>query len=109
MRAFLSICLFTSDSSTCRAPVNVSVVFYPVEILPTIFRYGYATPFYNVSRATRTILFRTRDQVGLNFGVLFGWIAVSLITIPLFQWYVRRKAVREWRQRQADALSEVTQ
>ena len=88
--------------------MNVSVVFYPVEILPTIFRYGYATPFYNVSRATRTILFSTRDQVGLNFGVLFGWIAVSFITIPLFTWFLRRRAVRAWRQQQADALSEKT-
>ncbi|EKM53634.1 uncharacterized protein PHACADRAFT_260093 [Phanerochaete carnosa HHB-10118-sp] len=76
---------------------NVSVVFFPIEILPTIFRYGYAMPFYNVSRAVRTILFRTRDQVGLNFGVLIAWIAVSLVTIPLFQTYVRRKQVREWR------------
>jgi hypothetical protein len=41
---------------------NVSVVFFPIEVLPTIFRYGYAMPFYNVSRAVRTILFRTRDQ-----------------------------------------------
>jgi hypothetical protein len=34
--------------------------------------------------------------VGLNFGVLFAWVAVSLITMPLFQLYVRRKQVREW-------------
>lgn len=76
---------------------NVSVVFFPIEILPTIFRYGYAMPFYNVSRAVRTILFSTRDQVGLNFGVLIAWIAVSLVTIPLAQAHVRRKQVREWR------------
>ncbi|GJE94695.1 SNG1 family protein [Phanerochaete sordida] len=76
---------------------NVSVVFFPIEILPTIFRYGYAMPFYNVSRAVRTILFRTRDQVGLNFGVLIAWIVVSLVSIPLAQAYVRRKQVAEWR------------
>lgn len=54
-------------------------------------------PFYNVSRAVRTILFGTRNQVGLNFGVLIAWIAVSLVTIPLAQMYVRRKQVAEWR------------
>ncbi|KAI0087133.1 hypothetical protein BDY19DRAFT_1092222 [Irpex rosettiformis] len=79
--------------------VNVSVVFFPVEILPTIFRYGYATPFYNVGNATRTILFGTRNQVGLNFGVLFAWIGISLITIPLFQGLVRRGQVKEWRKK----------
>jgi hypothetical protein len=41
---------------------NVSVSYYPIEILPTIYRYGYGTPFYNVARATRTIIFRTRNQ-----------------------------------------------
>jgi hypothetical protein len=94
---------------------NVSVVFFPVEILPTIFRYGYAMPFYNLSNATRTILFRTRNQceplsrltselwqfwhgflVGLNFGVLLAWIAVSLITLPIFQTIVRKRQVRAW-------------
>ncbi|TFK54205.1 hypothetical protein OE88DRAFT_1732894 [Heliocybe sulcata] len=79
---------------------NVSVSFYPIELLPTIFRYGYAAPFYNVSRAVRTLVFRTRNQVGLNFGVLFAWIAISCITIPLFQWFMRRKAVMEYRKQQ---------
>ncbi|KAI0686706.1 hypothetical protein BC835DRAFT_1420255 [Cytidiella melzeri] len=85
--------------------VNVSVVFFPVEILPTIFRYGYATPFYNVGNATRTILFGTKNTIGINFGVLFAWIAVSMITIPLFQRIVRNRQVREWR-RQKDAEQE---
>lgn len=96
---------------------NVSVVFFPVEILPTIFRYGYAAPFYNLSNATRTILFRTKNQrecpplppaihhadctqVGLNFGVLFAWIGISLITLPLLQIYVRRQQVRAWERQQ---------
>lgn len=41
---------------------NVSVSFFPIEILPAIFRYGYAMPFYNVSRTVRAILFNTRNQ-----------------------------------------------
>lgn len=32
----------------------------------------------------------------MNFGILIAWIALSCMTIPLFQWYVRRKQVREW-------------
>jgi hypothetical protein len=98
--------------------VNVSISYYPIEILPSIYRYGYATPFYNVSRATRCIIFRTlrlayasRFSVGLNFGVQLAWIGISLLTIPLFQWLVRRKHVKEWREKtkQQDADSEATQ
>ena len=41
---------------------NVSVCFYPIDLLPPVFRYGYAAPFYNVSRTVRTILFNTKNQ-----------------------------------------------
>jgi len=77
--------------------VNVCGVFFPIEVLPIVFRYVYATPFYNISNATRTILFGTRNQLDLNFGVLFVWIGISLVTISLFQTMVRRKQVRAWR------------
>jgi hypothetical protein len=42
--------------------VNVSVSLFPIEIMPTIYRYGYAMPFYNVQRVVRTVLFSTRNQ-----------------------------------------------
>lgn len=29
-------------------------------------------------------------------GVQFAWIAISLITIPIFQYGIRRKAERQW-------------
>ena len=48
---------------------NVSVCYFPIELLPAVFRYGYAAPFYNVSRTVRTIVFDTRNQIGLNFGM----------------------------------------
>ncbi|KAH7925949.1 hypothetical protein BV22DRAFT_399074 [Leucogyrophana mollusca] len=70
---------------------NVSVSFYPIEILPAIFRYGYAMPFYNVSKTARTIIFNTKNQVGLNFGVQIAWIVLSCITLPFFQWLSRRR------------------
>ena len=44
----------------------------------------------------------------MNFGILFAWIGVSLITIPLFQAFMRRRAVRAWEQQQADARSDTT-
>ncbi|KAG9316720.1 hypothetical protein JVU11DRAFT_2780 [Chiua virens] len=42
--------------------VNVSVSYYPIEVLPIIFRYGYAMPFYNVSNTVRTVVFNTKNQ-----------------------------------------------
>jgi len=75
---------------------NVSVAFYPIEVLPAIFRYGFAMPFYNVSSTVRTIIFQTKNQIGLNFGIQFAWILISCITLPIFQWIVRRQEVKAW-------------
>jgi hypothetical protein len=43
---------------------NVSVSVYPLAVLPHIYRYGYAFPFYNISRAVRSIVFRTKNDGG---------------------------------------------
>lgn len=86
---------------------NVAPVFFQIEVLPTIFRYGYATVFYNVSQTVRTTLFREKNQVGLNFGVLFAWIGVSVVTLPLFQIYARKKQVREWEAEQIQKKRDV--
>lgn len=75
---------------------NVSVAFYPIEVLPAVFRYGFAMPFYNVSSTVRTLLFDTKNQIGLNFGVQFSWILISCITLPIFQWVVRRRQIKAW-------------
>ncbi|KAK0185224.1 hypothetical protein F5146DRAFT_1005834 [Armillaria mellea] len=80
--------------------VNVSVCFMPIDVLPRIYRYGYAFPFYNLSCAVRTIVFGTKNQLGMQFGILIAWTAVSMITIPLFQWLMRRNAVAQWRARE---------
>lgn len=74
---------------------NVSVCIFPIEVLPSVFRYGYAMPFYNVSHAVRCIVFGTKNSVGLNFGVLIAWTTISCITLPLIQWFVRRQDIAE--------------
>ncbi|CAK5283826.1 unnamed protein product [Mycena citricolor] len=71
---------------------NVSTCVFPLEVLPHVYCYGYAWPFYNVEKAVRAIIFGTKNNIGLNFGVLFAWIAVSCITIPLFTFLMRRGA-----------------
>lgn len=77
--------------------VNVSVVTLPHELQPWIYRYGVAMPFYNASRAVRTLIFDTKSELGRNCGILLGWIGVSLITVSLATWLMRRKAVNEHR------------
>ncbi|KAK0431546.1 hypothetical protein EV421DRAFT_2090044 [Armillaria borealis] len=72
---------------------NVSVCFMPLAVLPNVYRYGYAMPFYNVSGAVRTILFGTKNELGLHFGILIAWTAISMITLPAFQWFMRRKSI----------------
>ncbi|PPR00314.1 hypothetical protein CVT24_004601 [Panaeolus cyanescens] len=70
---------------------NVAVVANPIEVLPHIYRYGYAMPFYNMSKGIRTILFATHNQVGMTFGILWAWIILSCITVPVFQILNRRR------------------
>ncbi len=31
--------------------------------------------------------------VGLNFAVLIIWSGISMLTLPLFQWFMRRRTV----------------
>ncbi len=44
--------------------VNVAVCFMPIEVLPRVYHYGYASPFYHVSCAVRSIIFRTKNTCG---------------------------------------------
>ncbi|TFK21059.1 hypothetical protein FA15DRAFT_598573 [Coprinopsis marcescibilis] len=73
---------------------NNSVCMNPIEMLPSFYRYGYGVPFYNISRATRTLSMGTHNEIGLNIAVLFVWIIISCFTLVVFQWYVRKREIR---------------
>ncbi|KAF5374176.1 hypothetical protein D9615_008810 [Tricholomella constricta] len=73
--------------------INVSVCIFPIEVMPVVFRYGYAVPFYNISRAVRSIVYGTKNTIGENFGILIAWAAISCITLALIQWFIRRRDV----------------
>jgi hypothetical protein len=47
---------------TTFCPVNVSVAQWPPVLLPSIFRYGYAAPFYSLSIGSRTIIFGIKNN-----------------------------------------------
>ncbi|KPI45102.1 Nitrosoguanidine resistance protein SNG1 [Cyphellophora attinorum] len=62
---------------------NVSTGFYALELAPSFYRWGYGWPLRQIVFGSRSLLFGTRQELGLNFGVLFAWVVVaSLIWVP---------------------------
>ena len=76
-----------------RILVNISVTVLPTELEIWFYKYGLGFPVYNMSQAVRTIIFNTKNHLGRNFGVLLAWVALSLITLPLLQYFVRRREI----------------
>ncbi|KAG9120716.1 hypothetical protein FRC07_003669 [Ceratobasidium sp. 392] len=74
--------------------INVSVTAMPFDLMPAFYQYGRAFPVFNSSQAVRTILFNTKDRLGLNAVVILAWCALSCVTIPLFTILKRRRDVR---------------
>ncbi|KAF9638605.1 putative mnng and nitrosoguanidine resistance protein [Lasiodiplodia theobromae] len=70
---------------------NVSTAFYNIDTEPGFYRWGYAWPLHHVVEATRTILFDTYSNIGLNFGVLLAWAAVNTILFPFMCYFMRYK------------------
>ncbi|KXN86481.1 Nitrosoguanidine resistance protein SNG1 [Leucoagaricus sp. SymC.cos] len=80
--------------------VNVAVTAFPIEVLPIIYRYGYAMPFYNIGKATRTIIFATKNRVGMCFGILFAWVLLSCVTTWIFGYLSRQRDIAETRRQE---------
>lgn len=73
---------------------NVATGFYSLELAPAFYRWGYAWPLRQIVMASRTLLFGTLDQLGLNFGILVAWVAVGTALYPLCCWVLRWKTIR---------------
>ena len=71
--------------------VNISVTVLPTELEVWFYKYGLGFPVYNMSQIVRHIIFNTKDHLGRNFGVLFAWVALSLVTLPTGQYFMRRR------------------
>ncbi|KAJ5885402.1 hypothetical protein N7495_009912, partial [Penicillium taxi] len=73
---------------------NVATGFYSLDLAPGFYAWGYAWPLHRIVEALRTILFGTHSRIGLDFGILFAWIAVSLAFYPvatfIMQWKMKR-------------------
>ncbi|GLI74832.1 hypothetical protein PoHVEF18_003080 [Penicillium ochrochloron] len=73
---------------------NVATGFYAVELASVFYRWGYAWPLHRIVEALRTILFGTHSRIGLDFAVLFIWIAVSIAFFPVASFIMRWKMKR---------------
>ncbi|KAF9890030.1 hypothetical protein FE257_006710 [Aspergillus nanangensis] len=74
---------------------NVSTGFYALDLAPSFFRWGYAWPLHRIVEALRTILFGTHSRIGLDFGILFAWVGVSIALYPFANY------VMQWKQKRA--------
>ncbi|KAF5345082.1 hypothetical protein D9756_011160 [Leucocoprinus leucothites] len=82
--------------------VNVSVCVFPIEVLPRVYRYGYAAPFYNISKIARTVVFGVKNQVGFNFSILIIWTLISCATLTIFQYWAHRREVAAAQQTESE-------
>ncbi|EAW13432.1 SNG1 family protein [Aspergillus clavatus NRRL 1] len=73
---------------------NVATGFYALDLAPAFFRWGYAWPLHRIVEALRTILFDTHSRIGLDFGVLFAWVGVSILFFPVAAFIMRWKMKR---------------
>lgn len=83
--------------------------FYTIPIEPGFFSYGYAWPIHNVVEASRTIIFDTHSRIGLNFGVLFAWIGISLALFPFCAHFARWKMMQEKEKKKKESKQEKEQ
>jgi hypothetical protein len=81
---------------------NVSTGFYTLELAPGFYHWGYGWPLRQIVHGSRALLFGTRSQLGLNFGILVAWIVVATaIWIP--SCYVLRRRVMKTKAAEARA------
>lgn len=66
--------------------VNVSVSVFPPALLPGVYKYGYATPFYNVQQAVRTIVFGTRSHRAFPSCLRTCLFLTDMDCVDFWQW-----------------------
>ena len=79
---------------------NVCTGFYEITLAPRFYYWGYAWPLHNIVYASRTMLFDTHSKIGLNFGVVFTWVAVNTVVFPFACYFMR------WKQKMAKEKGE---
>lgn len=73
---------------------NVSTSFYAIPTSPAFFKWGYAWPLHSIVEASRTIIFDTKNRLGLDFGILLAWCAINTTLFPFCCMFMRWKTER---------------
>ncbi|GJN89696.1 hypothetical protein Rhopal_002683-T1 [Rhodotorula paludigena] len=81
--------------------LNITSSFFPATLAEHFYKYGYAMPFWHTTTATKHIMWGARNRLGLNFGVLVAWCALSFCTLCLFELMWRRIEERKERKQRA--------
>ena len=85
---------------------QVSTVSLPIELQISFYHYGIGVPLNRTANILRTLIFDTKDEIGLGFGVLLAWWVLSaFITVPLITWIYRRKDLKAYYKEQQAAGS----
>ncbi|CBQ71557.1 conserved hypothetical protein [Sporisorium reilianum SRZ2] len=82
--------------------INVSVANLPIELSPSFYKYGYSMPFYSLRQIYIKIIFDVGQRVEMLkwFGILWAWLAVVLLTFPI---WIRLEVKGAQKARQAQA------
>ncbi|KUJ08907.1 uncharacterized protein LY89DRAFT_599245 [Mollisia scopiformis] len=86
---------------------NVATGFYPVELLSNFYLWGLAWPLRHNLIGSKAILFGTKNLLGLNFGVIIAWVAVSIALQPFTIWVQMRKKKGEVEAHKREVLERV--
>ncbi|EOR04816.1 Nitrosoguanidine resistance protein SNG1 [Wallemia ichthyophaga EXF-994] len=85
---------------------NVSVAAIPVDLQVWFFKYYPAMVYYHINRGIRCIIFNTKNELGLNFGVCLAWVVFSVCTLSgftaLFRHLDIKKAKKEAEEQQGE-------
>lgn len=75
---------------------GVSGANYPIETLNSFYKWEYAMPFYNLKAIYTTIIFDVGQKIHIlkHFGILWAWLAILLLTYPVWILHEQRTAVR---------------
>jgi len=75
---------------------NVSGANLAVEAQNAFYKFSYAMPFYVTKNAYLNILFHVgyRAELAKSFGILVGWLILSLVTIPIWLRLERKRLIK---------------
>lgn len=55
--------------------VNITSSFFPISLMQTFYRFGYALPFWHSTTADKYLFWGARNRLALNFGVLIAYVS----------------------------------